>query len=92
MKLIQTLPVIAALACLPMAARELPPQPPKAAAEQAADTTGCNTKGCPEKDPNGNPPLSCTYQYGMATGFRCILECTYKTSQWGTIVATSNCN
>jgi len=57
-----------------------------------ADTSKCTTKGCPERDQHGNPPVSCGYQYGMATGFKCILMCTYKNSTWGTIVATSNCD
>ena len=105
MRLIQPLTLLAGLACLaclPMAAaQELPAQPPQAtvtatmprAAEAAQpDTSKCTTKGCPERDQHGNPPVSCGYQYGMATGFKCILMCTYKNSTWGTIVATSNCD
>ena len=97
MKLIHHLPALAALACLPLAAQDLPAQPPQAsatllAAKVPADTSACSPKGCPEKDQFGNPPLSCNYEYGMATGFHCILECHYKTTLWGSLVASSNCN
>jgi hypothetical protein len=56
------------------------------------ETLTCLTKGCPKLDQNGNPPLSCSYTSGMATGWRCILICAYKQSNWGTTVDSSNCD
>jgi hypothetical protein len=73
------------LACLPLCAQPAPTAP-------RAPILACATKGCPEKDQHGQAPKSCIYQSGMATGFKCVLLCTYPSSRWGTFVASSLCN
>lgn len=79
--------------CLPLAAQapaSPTPQPePRPLVEKAA---GCDAKGCPRLDQNGQAPTSCAYESSLATGFNCILLCTYPNSQWGTVVASSSCD
>ena len=102
MKLINALSIIAAVACFPAAAQgpaapedrayAVPkPEPPEGSRSTSASSTSCNDKGCPAQDQHGHPPVSCQYQYGISTGFRCILLCSYTDSQWGTIVDSSAC-
>lgn len=69
------------------------PQPPQDGAQPLTEqAAACDAKGCPQKDQNGQAPTSCSHEYGIATGFRCILLCTYPNAQWGTIVASSDCD
>ena len=71
------------------AASQTSPPPEPALTEKAA---GCDPKVCPKQDPDGKPPVSCRHEYGISTGFRCILLCTYPDSQWGTVVASNDCD
>lgn len=79
------------LAC-PAVAADPGPAPLPAQATPPSPSLTCATKGCPEKDQHGQAAKSCTYQSGMATGFKCVLLCTYPSSRWGTFVASSFCD
>jgi hypothetical protein len=83
--------VFAALASACLAAQAPAPKPPPHP-QAALKDGGCDAKGCPQKDQNGDAPTSCEYMSGMATGWRCILTCHYPNSQWGALVDSSNCN
>jgi len=94
MKLLHTLSFLASAACLSLGAKDLPAsrlqlEAPKSAPAPAAPA--CNEKGCPEQDEHGHSPVSCEFKDGIATGFRCILMCSYEDSKWGSIVASFNC-
>ena len=95
MKLIGELITITTIACLPLAAEAVPSLSsgtnPLAASPQAGQAA-CDSKSCPDLDQHGHPPLSCYYKSSLATGFQCILICTYKDTNWGTRVAASNCH
>ena len=93
MKLINATIFSILAAGLPLAAQAnlAPPQtPPAKTPPQGTDS--CDTKGCPKLDQNGKPPVSCNYTSDMATGWQCILICTYKNTTWGTTVDSSYCN
>lgn len=54
----------------------------------------CDSKQCPPKDEKGQQVLSCWYEYGLKTGYRCIRICKYSadgSSNWGTQVDNSYC-
>lgn len=51
----------------------------------------CAAAGCPKEDQHGHAPVKCEFKSGLATGFRCILFCSYPDSQWGSIVDASQC-
>lgn len=63
----------------------LDPEHPKALA------AACAATGCPKEDQHGHAPVKCEFKSGLATGFRCILFCSYPDSQWGSIVDASQC-
>ena len=86
--------VLSALAALPLLAQGSPAptlgaRPAPVAVAHLAD---CAVKGCPKLDEQGQPPTSCRYTSGMATGWQCILICAYPKSNWGTKVDSSNCD
>ena len=97
MNLIKYTVACAALSLLPLTAQPAastgaPQAEPPAATKPAADANACNAKGCPKEDQHGHPPTECTYEDGLATGFKCILLCNYSDSQWGTVVGASACD
>jgi len=97
MNLIMTTLACTTLSLLPLDAQAAPPATgpqagSEAASQPAVDANSCNTKGCPEEDPHGHRPTQCSYEDGLATGFKCILLCNYSDSQWGTIVGSSACD
>ena len=95
MNIFKTSLALLALAIMPLMAQNgpAPDQSPKAtSAQDVAELSSCNAKGCPKLDQNGKPPTSCQYTSGMATAWNCILICTYPMSNWGTKVDSSNCN
>jgi hypothetical protein len=77
-----------ALVSFPVAAQS--PEPVAPAVKEKAQ--GCDATTCPRQDQNGQPPTSCSHEYGITTGFRCILLCVYPDSQWGTVLASSDCD
>ena len=95
MKLIHVVSPAVLLTCLPMAARAAAcPESGSAGMDgkPRPKSQDCDSKGCPRLDQNGMPPVSCAYQSSMATGYQCIVICTYANSSWGTTVDSSNCN
>ena len=89
MKIINILFPGVALACLSLAAQATAKPLPGPSAVAATD---CASKGCPRLDQHGCAPVSCVYNSGMATGWQCIVICTYKDTNWGTTVDSSHCN
>lgn len=95
MKTSRLLLSLAAFGCLSLAAQEAPvpvPDPRQPLALLGAEPGTCETKGCPQLDEHGHPPVSCQYKSGMATGWQCLIICTYEDGNWGTIVASARCN
>lgn len=101
MTLLKTLIPTLALACLPLAARtaeapghrRVPTQDPAPDPAPTPDglAEGCVATGCPKADQHGHAPVKCEFKSSLATGFRCILFCSYPDSQWGSIVDSSQC-
>lgn len=67
------------------------PAPGDPARPEAARASACVASGCPRLDQHGHAPVNCEYKSGLATGFRCVLFCTYEDSQWGTLVDSARC-
>ena len=93
MKLITAFVLVVALGGVTLAAAPAAPvHRPDPTVAGRASMEDCSPKGCPQLDQNGQPPVSCEYKSGMATGWQCILICTYPKSSWGTLSDASNCN